>query len=52
LGSGNGGSGIVIIKFPSSYTASFSAGLTVSSSSAAGYTTSILTAGTGTVTFG
>jgi hypothetical protein len=48
---GNGGSGIVIIKYLSSYNASFSAGLTVSTATASGYKISSVTAGTGTVTF-
>jgi hypothetical protein len=47
----NGGSGIVILKYLATYTATFSAGLTVSTTSSSGYKVSIVTAGTGTVTF-
>ena len=48
---GNGGSGLVILKFADSKTASVGAGLTTSSSTAGGYTTLTCTAGAGTVTF-
>jgi len=48
---GDGGSGIVIIKFSDSYTCTVGAGLTSSSSTAGGYTTITFTAGTGTVSF-
>ena len=47
----NGGSGVVIIKYLSTYTASFSVGLTVSTSTVGNYKVSSITAGTGTVTF-
>ena len=48
-----GGSGIVILRIPNLYTATFSAGLTVSTSNTAvtGYRVYSVTAGTGTVTF-
>jgi hypothetical protein len=47
-----GGSGIVILRIPVFYTATFSAGLTVATSTATiGYKVYTVTAGTGTVTF-
>jgi hypothetical protein len=48
-----GGSGIVILRIPNLYTATFSAGLTVTTSNTAvtGYRVYSVTAGTGTVTF-
>jgi hypothetical protein len=47
-----GGSGIVILRVTSSYSATFSGGLTTSLSTAvSGYKTYTVTAGTGTVTF-
>jgi hypothetical protein len=49
--SGAGGSGIVILKYISSLTSTFSVGLTVSTVTSAGYKISTITAGTGTVTF-
>jgi len=49
---GAGGSGIVILKIPNMYIATFSAGLTTSlSTSVTGYNIYSVTAGTGTVTF-
>jgi hypothetical protein len=49
---GTGGSGIIILKYPATFTASFSAGVTTSTSGPAnGYKVSTITAGTGTVTF-
>ncbi len=48
---GTGGSGIVILKYLATYSATFSAGLTATTSTADGYKTSSVTAGTGTVTF-
>jgi hypothetical protein len=48
---GAGGSGIVILKFPGSYLATFSAGLTAVTNSVGGFKVSSVTAGTGTVTF-
>jgi hypothetical protein len=48
---GSGGSGIVILKYISSFTSTFSVGLTVSTATSAGYKISTITAGTGTVTF-
>jgi hypothetical protein len=48
----NGGSGIIIIKYLATYTATFSGGLTASTPGAVnGYKISTVTAGTGTVTF-
>jgi hypothetical protein len=49
-----GGSGIVVLRIPNLYTATFSAGLTVTTSNTAvvGYRVYSVTAGTGTVTFG
>jgi hypothetical protein len=41
----------VILKYPSTYSASFSAGLTVSTQTSGGFKISSITAGTGTVTF-
>jgi hypothetical protein len=48
---GSGGSGVVILKYISSFTSTFSVGLTVSTATSAGYKISTITAGTGTVTF-
>ena len=50
---GAGGSGVVVIRIPDFYTATFSAGLTTSANTAAvaGYKVYSVTAGTGTVTF-
>jgi len=49
---GTGGSGIVILRVPNIYSATFSGGLTSSLSTAVtGYNTYTVTAGTGTVTF-
>ena len=48
---GAGGSGVVIIKFPSTYTLSVGAGLTSTNTTSGGYKTYVFTAGTGTVTF-
>lgn len=51
---GNGGSGVVILRIPSTYTATFSAGITANvgiSTSQVGYRTYTVTGGTGTVTF-
>jgi hypothetical protein len=50
--SGAGGSGVVILRVPTAYSATFSGGLTTSlSTSVTGYKTYTVTAGTGTVTF-
>ncbi len=49
-----GGSGIVILRIPSLYTATFSAGITANVSTSTtqiGYRTYTVTGGTGTVTF-
>jgi len=46
-----GGSGVVIIKYLSSYNAVFSGGLANSTIMVDGYKISTITAGTGTVTF-
>jgi hypothetical protein len=50
---GAGGSGIVILRIPSVYTATFSAGLTATANTTAVIGSRIysITAGTGTVTF-
>lgn len=51
-GSGaSGGSGVIIIKYPDSYTISVGAGLTSSSSTSAGFTTTTFTAGTDSISF-
>jgi hypothetical protein len=42
--SGNGGSGVVVIKIPDTRTATFSGGVTETNSTAGGYTTYIVTA--------
>jgi hypothetical protein len=52
--SGAGGSGVVILRIPSMYTATFSAGITANvatSTTQIGYRTYTVTGGTGTVTF-
>jgi hypothetical protein len=41
----------MILKYLSTYTATFSAGLTVSTTTSSGYKISSVTAGAGTVTF-
>jgi hypothetical protein len=48
---GAGGSGIVIIKFPDTYSLSVGAGLTSTNATSGGFKTYTFTAGTGTVTF-
>jgi hypothetical protein len=51
---GAGGSGIVILRVPVQYSATFSAGITANvaaSTSQVGYRTYTVTGGTGTVTF-
>lgn len=48
---GAGGSGIVIIKYPDTYTISVGAGLTSSTSTSGGFSVTSFTAGTGTVSF-
>jgi hypothetical protein len=48
---GNGGSGIVILKYMQSYSSAFSGGLVVSTITANGFKISTITSGTGTVTF-
>jgi hypothetical protein len=49
---GNGGSGIVVIRYPDSYAAatSIGGGLTYSTTTSGGYRIYTFTAGTGTVT--
>ena len=50
--SGNGGSGIVILKYPDTFTISVGAGLTANTPAAAGgFKTTTFTAGSGTVSF-
>jgi hypothetical protein len=46
-----GGSGIVVLKYLSTFTASFTGGLTTSTVTSGSYKISTVTAGTGTVTF-
>lgn len=48
---GNGGSGIVIIKYPDDRTGTFSGGLTQTTYTSGGFKYTKITAGTGTVTF-
>jgi hypothetical protein len=48
---GNGGSGIVILKYLTTYTAAFSVGLTTSTATSGAYKITTVTGGTGTVTF-
>ena len=49
--SGAGGSGVVIIKYPNTYTISVGAGLTSSSATSTGFKYEIFTAGTDTISF-
>ncbi len=49
--SGNGGSGVVILKYPSGFAPTFSGGLTASTVTSGSNKISTVTAGTGTVTF-
>jgi hypothetical protein len=51
LNGGNGGSGIVIVKYPDSITLTIGVGLTSSTSTAGGFKTTSFTAGTDTVSF-
>jgi hypothetical protein len=48
---GNGGSGIVIIKFPDTYTITIGSGLTRAITTSGGYRIAQFTAGTDTITF-
>ena len=48
---GHGGSGVFVLKFSDSKTATVGAGLTHTTSTSGGYTILTCTAGTGTVTF-
>jgi hypothetical protein len=48
---GNGGSGIVILKYPDTFAISAGAGLTSSTTTSGGYNITTFTAGTGTVSF-
>ena len=48
---GAGGSGIVILKYSTAYSATFSGGLTTSTTTSGNFKISTITAGTGTVTF-
>jgi uncharacterized protein YukJ len=50
---GNGGSGVVILKYPDAYTATFSAGVTQTTATSGGYKISTITAAgvSDTVTF-
>ena len=48
---GQGGSGVVIIKYPDTISITVGAGLTSSTSTSGGYSTTIFTSGTDTVTF-
>jgi hypothetical protein len=48
---GTGGSGVVILKYPDSYTLTIGGGLTSSTATAGGYKVTTFTAGTGTVSF-
>lgn len=47
----NGGSGIVIIKYPDSYTLTIGAGLTSSTSTSGGFKITSFTAGSDTISF-
>jgi len=46
-GDGNGGSGIVVLKYSDVYTATFSGGVTQSTTSSGGYKISVITAAGG-----
>ncbi len=48
---GNGGSGVVIIKYPDTRTITVGAGLTSSTSTSGGFKVTTFTAGTGSVSF-
>jgi hypothetical protein len=48
---GNGGSGVVIIRYPSALTVSVGAGLTASTSTVGANKVTTFTAGTGTISF-
>jgi hypothetical protein len=48
---GNGGSGVVIVKYPDSYTISVGGGLTSSTATAGGFKVTTFTAGTDTISF-
>ena len=51
LGSGAGGSGVVIIRYPNAYAVSIGAGLTGSTATDGSYKVTTFTAGTGTISF-
>jgi hypothetical protein len=48
---GKGGSGIVVLRYPSNITLTIGGGLTSSTSTAGGFKTTTFTAGTDTVSF-
>jgi hypothetical protein len=48
---GNGGSGVVIIKYPDTLTATIGGGLTSSTATAGGFKVTTFTAGTDTISF-
>jgi hypothetical protein len=47
----SGGSGIVLIKYPDTYTITLGAGLTGSTATSGGFKTTTITAGTGNVSW-
>jgi hypothetical protein len=47
----NGGSGVVILKYPDTRTISVGAGLTSSTTSSSGFKVTVFTAGTDTISF-
>jgi hypothetical protein len=49
--SGNGGSGVVIIKYQDTFTCTVGAGLTSSETTSGGFKIRTFTAGTGTISF-
>jgi hypothetical protein len=48
---GAGGSGVVIIEYPDSYSLTIGGGLTSSTATAGGYSVTTFTAGTDTISF-
>jgi hypothetical protein len=48
---GSGGSGVVIIKYPDSYSLTIGGGLTSSTATAGGFKVTTFTAGTDTISF-
>jgi hypothetical protein len=51
MAASNGGSGVVILKYPDTYTISVGAGLTSSTATSGGFSVTTFTAGTDDISF-